>query len=51
MSDEKEPEEAKGYIHTHWDCPHCDFDNVSEGHIADEEVQCEECGETVKVTT
>jgi len=49
MSDEDEDAEARGYIYTHWDCPLCEFDNVTEGHCQGEKIECEGCGKSVRV--
>ncbi len=44
-----EPEDAVGYVYTHWDCPKCREANEVEGDASSDVVACTACGFTVRI--
>ena len=50
-SDETDAEtDAIGYLYTEWDCPNCSETCRVEGDASGDEVTCDLCHHTIKIT-
>ena len=47
--DASEGEAVTGWLKTEWDCPHCGYDNVSDGDASQSEQRCAGCGRNVEI--
>lgn len=48
MSDDDE-EPVRGYLYTHFDCPHCGEAGETEGDASHDKVRCTACGKEVQI--
>jgi len=51
MEDDEQNEriEVRGYIYTHWDCPHCGSVHEVEGDGKGDADECQDCGCAVTI--